>query len=75
MKRINFTDEMIEKSTSILEKVWLKSVFDLAQLSAYLIAKETYPDLIFVCSDKSRLIEAAKLFVDVNHIKIPEHET
>jgi predicted nucleic acid-binding protein len=74
MKRINFTDEMIEKSTSILEKVWLKSVFDLAQLSAYLIAKESYPNLIFVCSEKSKLIGVAKLFVDVNNIKIPEYE-
>ena len=75
MKKISFTNEMVEKSTHILEKIWLKSIFDLAQLSAYLIAKEEYPDLIFVCSEKrSKLIEAAKLFVDVNNIKIPEHE-
>jgi predicted nucleic acid-binding protein len=75
MRRIDFTDEMVEKSTYILEKIWLKSVFDLAQLSAYLIAKEIYPDLIFVCSEKSKLIEAAKLFVNVSDIKIPEYET
>jgi len=75
MHRIEFTDEMIEKSIKILEKVWLKSVFDLAQLSSFLIAKEIYPDLIFVCSDRrSKLIEAAKIFISESEIKIPEYE-
>jgi predicted nucleic acid-binding protein len=75
MKRIEFTDEMVEKSIEILEKAWVNSVFDLAQLSAFLIAKEIYPDLIFVCSDKgSNLIRAARLFVGDTAVKTPEGE-
>lgn len=75
MYRIDFTDEMIEKSTKILEKVWLNSVFDLAHLSCFLIAKEIYPDLILVCSDKKNLIESAREFIKQEEIKIPEYET
>ena len=75
MYRIDFTQEMIEKATEILKKVWIKSVFDLAHLSSFLIAKEIYPDLTFVCSDKrSNLIKAAEIFVNSSDIKIPEHE-
>lgn len=75
MHRIDFTNEMIEKTAKILEKIWLKSVFDLAQLSSFLIAKEIYSDLIFVCSEKSKLIKAARIFVNSTNIKIPEYET
>jgi predicted nucleic acid-binding protein len=74
MRKIDFTDEMIEKSRQILEKIWLKSVFDLSHLSAFLIIKEIYPDLIFVCSEKSKLIEAIKLFINTNDIEIPEYK-
>jgi len=75
MKRIEFTDEMIEKSTEILEKIWINSVFDLVQLSAFLIVKEIYPDLIFICSDKrSNLIGAASVFVNSTEIRVPEEE-
>jgi len=75
MYRIDFTQEMIEKATEILEKVWIKSVFDLAHLSSFLIAKDIYPDLIFVCSDKrSNLIKAAEIFVNSLDIRIPENE-
>ncbi len=76
MHRIDFTQETVEMSTEILEMVWIKSVFDLAHLSSFLMTKEIYSDLIFVCSDKrSNLIEAAKVFINPSDIKIPENET
>ena len=76
MRRVEFTDEMVEKSIKILERVWLRSAFDLVQVAAFLITKEIYPDLVFICSDKrSNLVEAAKLFViDAEEVKIPEKE-
>ncbi len=71
MHKINFTDEMIGRAIGIFEKVWIRSIFDLAQLSGFLIAKEEYPDLIFVCSDV-KLAEAAKIFIKESEIIIPE---
>lgn len=72
MKRIVFTHEMLEQAVSILDKVWLKSAFDLAQLAAYLITKEEYPDLVFVCSDeRSNLLGAAGEFVGEESILTP----
>src|SRR4030042_3800689 len=72
MYRIEFTEEMIERASSVLEKIWIRSIFDLAQLTAYLIAKQEYPDMIFVCSDeRSTLIEAVKRFVPENDVIIP----
>ena len=40
MRRIAFTEDMIDQSIKILEQVWVRSVFDLAHLSAYLVAQE-----------------------------------
>ncbi|MDI6766955.1 MAG: type II toxin-antitoxin system VapC family toxin [Bacteroidota bacterium] len=72
MQRIAFTEEMIEEAITILEKVWIPNIFDLTQLSAYLIAKKEYPDIIFVCSDeRSKLIEGVKQFVQARDIIIP----
>ena len=72
MHRIVFTEEMIEGATSVLEKTWVPNIFDLAQLSTYLIAKQEYPDMIFVCSDeRSKLIEGVKQFVPDTDIIIP----
>lgn len=62
MQRIAFTEEMIARAEMILRSYWLKSVFDLAQLSAFLITKEEYPDIIFVAADNS-LITVARKFV------------
>ncbi|HUO77355.1 MAG TPA: type II toxin-antitoxin system VapC family toxin [Thermodesulfovibrionales bacterium] len=72
MQRIVFTEEMIAQTDSILERVWVPNIFDFAQLSAYLIAKQEYPDMIFVCSDeRSKLIDAVKQFVPTNDFIIP----
>ena len=72
MYRIEFTEEMIERASSVLEKIWIRSIFDLAQLTAYLIAKQEYPDMIFVCSDeRSKLIEGVKQFVQERDIIVP----
>ena len=72
LHRIVFTEEMIEEATSVLKKTWVPNIFDLAQLSAYLIAKQEYPDMIFVCSDeRSKLIEGVKQFVPDTDIIIP----
>jgi hypothetical protein len=72
MQRIEFTEEMIEQANAILERVWVRSIFDLAQLSAYLITKKEYPDIVFVCSDeRSKLIEGVKQFVREGDIIVP----
>ena len=73
MRRIGLTDPMIEKSVSILDTVWLRSVFDLVQLAAYLMTKETTDDLIFVCADeRSHLVSAARAFVDEEYLLVPK---
>ena len=70
--KIVFTEEMIERADSILERAWVPNIFDLTQLSAYLIAREEYPDMIFVCSDeRSKLIEGVKHFVQEGDIIVP----
>ena len=72
MQRIEFTEEMIEQAVSILKRAWVPNIFDLAQLSAYLIAKQEYSDIIFVCSDeRSKLIEGVKQFVQDGDIIVP----
>jgi len=72
MQRIEFTEEMIEQAVSILKRAWVPNIFDLAQLSAYLIAKQEYSDMIFVCSDdRSKLIEGVKQFVQESDIIVP----
>jgi predicted nucleic acid-binding protein len=72
MQRIEFTEEMIEQAIAILKRVWVPNIFDLAQLSAYLIAKQEYSDMIFVCSDeRSKLIEGVRQFVKEGNIIVP----
>ncbi len=72
MQRIEFTEEMIGQAITILERVWIPNIFDLTQLSAYLIAKQEYSDMIFVCSDeRSKLIEGVKQFVQEGNIIVP----
>ena len=72
MQRIEFTEEMIGQAISVLERVWIPNIFDLAQLSAYLIAKQEYSDMIFVCSDeRSKLIEGVRQFVQEENIIVP----
>ncbi|MCH7792935.1 MAG: hypothetical protein IID31_11740, partial [Planctomycetes bacterium] len=51
MKRVEFTEEMINKSLQILEEAsanqaWIKTSFDLAQITAYLTIKDEYNDLL-----------------------------
>lgn len=72
MQRIEFTEEMIGQAVSILKRAWIPNIFDLVQLSAYLIAKQEYSDMIFVCSDeRSKLIEGVKQFVQEGDIIVP----
>lgn len=72
MQRIEFTEEMIVRATSILERAWIPNIFDLVQLSAFLIARQKYTDMIFVCSDeRSKLIEGVKQFVREEDIIVP----
>ena len=72
MQRIEFTEEMIGQAITILERVWVPNIFDLTQLSAYLITKQEYSDMIFVCSDeRSKLIEGVKQFVQEGDIIVP----
>lgn len=72
MKRVEFTEEMVDEAVFILERTWIPNIFDLAQLSAYLITKKEYPDIVFVCSDeRSKLIDGARQFVREEDIVIP----
>lgn len=72
MHQIVFTEEIIKQAISILERAWVPNIFDLAQLSAYLIAREEYPRMIFVCSDeRSKLIDAVKQFVPDTDVIVP----
>lgn len=71
--RIDFTEEMIEKGMEVLNTIWLPSAFDLAQLAGYLVTKEVFPRLIFVCADEnSNLVSAAKLFVPEASVLVPK---
>jgi uncharacterized protein len=73
MNRVEFTEEMIQETANVLDSVWVPSVFDLVQLTSYLISRQSYPDLIFVCSDeRSRLVEAAKNVVPKTSVLVPE---
>lgn len=73
MLKIDFTEEMIEKGMEVLNTIWLPSAFDLAQLAGYLITKEVFSDLIFVCADEnSNLNNAAREFVSESDIVVPK---
>lgn len=73
INRIAFTEEMVQRSTKILEKVWVPNIFDFAQLIAYKITLEEYNDMIFVCSDvRSHLVDAAKYVFGDRFLLVPE---
>lgn len=73
MQRVVFTEEMIDRSVEILKDNWIPNIFDAAQLTAYLITREVYPDLLFVCSDsRSKLVDVARNIVGVSEVIIPE---
>jgi len=66
---------MLDKADTILEKVWIPDIFDLAQLSAFLISREEYHDLLFVCSDqRSKLINGAKEIIGEANVIVPEQQ-
>lgn len=72
MHRIEFTEEMVQNCSIILETTWVPNVFDLVQLSAFLITKQEYPDIVFVCSDlRSNLVSATRKFVPNNEVILP----
>ena len=73
IQRIEFTEEMVRRSTEIINEVWVPNVFDLAHLTAYMVTKEQFDDIIFVCSDvRSRLISAVKKLYGDSQLLIPE---
>jgi len=73
IQRVEFTEEMVRRSTEIIDKAWVPNIFDLAQLTAYMITKEEYNDIIFVCSDvRSGLIDATKTLYGDEQLLIPE---
>lgn len=73
VQRIEFTEEMVRRSMDIIDRVWVPTIFDLAQLTAYMIIKEEYNDIIFVCSDvRSGLISAARFLYGDDQLLIPE---
>ncbi len=56
-----------------LRKEFLHQAIDLAQLTAYLVTKDEYPDLIFVCSDKANLSGVAKELVGEESVIVSEN--
>ena len=73
IQRIEFTEEMVRRSMEIIDKVWVPNIFDLSQLAAYMIIREEYNDIIFVCSDvRSGLIDAMKTLYGDEQLLIPE---
>ena len=73
IQRIEFTEEMVRRSTEIINEVWVPNIFDLAHLTAYMVTKEEFNDIIFVCSDvRSRLIDAARKLYGDSQLLIPE---
>jgi len=73
IQRIEFTEEMVRRSTEIINEVWVPNIFDLAHLTAYMVTKEEFNDIIFVCSDvRSRLIDAARRLYGDSQLLIPE---
>lgn len=75
MRRLDFTEEMIARTEDILKEHWLNSSFDLAHLSAYLITREEYPNIILVVSD-GNLVNIARTIIGNNDEVInPEEQT
>lgn len=73
IQRVEFTEEMVQRSTEIIDRAWVPNIFDLAQLTAYMITKEEYNDIVFVCSDvRSGLIDAAETLYGDEQLLIPE---
>jgi len=73
VRRVEFTEEMIYRSGEILDRIWLRSVFDLAHLTAYMVVREEYGDVIFVCSDvRSHLVDAARVLYGEEQVLVPE---
>lgn len=71
MRRLVITEEMINFTSEILQKKWVKNVFDLLQLSGFLVAKKEYLNLKLV-SAASDINKAAKEFVLESDILNPE---
>ena len=67
MKKIILTNEIIEESKNVLQKVYLKSAIDLLHLTTFLIVKSEIPDVKLISADKE-IIKVAKEFVPESEI-------
>lgn len=67
MKKIILTNEIIEESKNVLQKVYLKSAIDLLHLTTFLIVKSEIPDVKLISADKE-IIKVAKEFVSESEI-------
>lgn len=74
MQRVALTEEMIANAETILQNHWIKSVFDLAHLSAFLITKQENPDLVLVIAD-GQLSDIAKQLVPATDVINPERQS
>ena len=72
MQKVALTESMIAYAETILEHWYLKSAFDLAHLSAFLISRQEYPGMIFVSADNP-LVTAARKFVLESEAINPEN--
>ncbi len=67
MKKVVLTNEIIEESKNVLQKVYLKSAIDLLHLTTFLIVKSEIPDVKLISADKE-IIKVAKEFVSESEI-------
>ena len=73
MQRVVLTEEMISNTETILQNHWLKSAFDLAHLSAFLITRQEHPDIILVSAD-GPMCDVARQLVSTTDVINPEEQ-
>ena len=71
MERVVLTEEMISNTETILQSNWLRSSFDLAHLSAFLITRQEHPEIILVSADGS-LCDVARQLAGEDAVINPE---
>ena len=74
LQKVALTEDMIARAETILENHWISSAFDLAHLSAFLITKQEYPDIILVSAD-GQMCNVARILVPSSDVINPEEQS
>lgn len=72
MQRVVLTEEIIDNTEMILQSAWLRSAFDLAHLSAFLISMQEHSDMIFISADNQLIATAGQFVLEAKAIN-PEN--